>query len=138
MGNSQYHNPGIPMRSRALKPLDFFIIGISAVVTTLSAFAVYGDSRDAGQVIVQGEGATWVFPLEAEEKISISGPIGETVVEISGGRSRVLSSPCANQTCVAAGHLNRRGQWAACLPNRVFVYIEGTGDGDASLDSTTW
>jgi hypothetical protein len=126
------------MRLTLLKPLDFLIIGVSSVLTALSAFAAYGHSRDAGQVIVQGEGKSWVFPLEAEEQISVSGPIGETVVEISGGRSRVLSSPCANQTCVAAGHLDRRGQWAACLPNRVFVYIEGTGDGDASLDSTTW
>jgi hypothetical protein len=126
------------MRLNLLKPVDFLIIGVSSVLTAFSAFAVYGRSRDAAQVIVQGEGKTWVFPLDAEEKIGVSGPLGETVVEISGGRSRVLASPCANQTCVAAGHLNRRGQWTACLPNKVFVYIEGTGDGDASLDSTTW
>ena len=126
------------MRFRALKPLDFCIVGLSLLATALSALAVYGDSGDAGQALVQGAGATWVFPLDAEETVSVSGPLGETVVEISGGRIRVLSSPCANQTCVAAGHLDRRGQWTACLPNRVFVYIEGTGDGDALLDSTTW
>jgi hypothetical protein len=126
------------MRFSPLKPLDFLIIGVSSVLTALSAFAVYGRSRDAGQVIVRGEGKTWVFPLDAEEEIGVSGPLGETVVEIRGGRSRVLSSPCANQTCVAAGHLNRRGQWTACLPNRVFVYIGGTGDDDTALDSTTW
>ena len=126
------------MRFRALKPLDFCIVGLSLLVTALSALAVYGDSGDAGQALVQGAGATWVFPLDAEETVSVSGPLGETVVEISGGRIRVLSSPCANQTCVAAGHLDRRGQWTSCLPNRVFVYIEGTGDGDALLDSTTW
>jgi hypothetical protein len=126
------------MRLSPLKPLDFFIIAISVVLTALSAFAVYGYPRETGQVIVQGEGKTWVFPLDAEEETRVSGPLGETVVEIRGGRSRVLSSPCANQTCVAAGHLSRRGQWIACLPNRVFVYIEGTGDGDAIPDSTTW
>jgi hypothetical protein len=126
------------MRFNPLKPLDFFIIGISSVLTAFSAFAVYGHSREAGQVVVQGEGKTWVFPLDAEETIVVPGPLGETVVEISGGRSRALSSPCANQTCVAAGQIHRRGQWTACLPNKVFVYIEGTGDGDAILDSTTW
>jgi hypothetical protein len=126
------------MRFRALKPLDFCIVGLSVLATALSALAVYGDSGDAGQALVQGAGATWVFPLDAEETVSVSGPLGETVVEISGGRIRVLSSPCANQTCVAAGHLDRRGHWTACLPNRVFVYIEGTGDGDELLDSTTW
>jgi hypothetical protein len=124
------------MRFKAPRPLDFVIIGVSSVLTALVAFSVYGHSREAGQAIVRGEGKTWVFPLDAEERISVSGPLGETVVEISGGRSRVLSSPCANQTCVAAGYLNRRGQWSACLPNRVFVYIEGNDD--AGLDSTTW
>jgi hypothetical protein len=126
------------MRLNPLKPLDFFIIGISSVLTAALAFAVYGHSCDAGQVIVRGESRTWVFPLDAEEQVAVPGPLGETVVEISGGRSRVLSSPCANQTCVAAGHLNRQGQWTACLPNKVFVYIEGTGDDDTILDSTTW
>jgi hypothetical protein len=126
------------LRLNPFKPLDFLIIGAASVLTALSAFAVYGHSRDAGQVIVRGEGETWVFPLDAEERVGVAGPLGETVVEISGGRSRVLSSPCANQTCVAAGQLSRQGQWAACLPNKVFVYIEGTGDDDAILDSTTW
>jgi hypothetical protein len=126
------------MRLKLFKPLDFVIIGVSSVLTALLAFAVYGHPEDAGQVIVRGEEKTWVFPLDAEERIAVPGPLGETVVEISGGQVRALSSPCANQTCVAAGHLNRRGQWTACLPNRVFIYIEGTGDGDAVLDSTTW
>ena len=126
------------MRFGPLKPLDFLIIGVSSALTALSAVAVYGRSGGAGQAIIQGEGKTWVFPLNAEEKVSVSGPLGETVVELSGGRGRVLSSPCANQTCIAAGHLSRPGQWTACLPNKVFVYIEGTWDDDPILDSTTW
>jgi hypothetical protein len=126
------------MRLKFLKPLDFLIIGISSVLTALLAFSVYGRSQDAARVILRGEGKTWVFPLDAEERIRVPGPLGETVVEISGGRSRVLSSPCANQTCVAAGQVYRQGQWTACLPNRVFVYIEGSGEGDADLDSATW
>jgi hypothetical protein len=126
------------MRLGPLRPLDVLIIALSSGVTALSAAAVYGHERDSGQVIVQGEGKTWVFPLDAEETIAVAGPVGETVVEIRGMRSRVLSSPCANQTCVAAGYLDHQGQWTACLPNKVFVYIEGTGKDDGALDSTTW
>jgi hypothetical protein len=126
------------MRLGPLRPLDVLIIALSSAVAALSAVAVYGHARDSGQVIVQGEGKTWVFPLDADEKIAVPGPIGETVVEISGMRSRVLSSPCANQTCVAAGYLDHQGQWTACLPNKVFIYIEGTEKDDGSPDSTTW
>jgi hypothetical protein len=126
------------VRLNLLKPLDFFSIGLSAALIVLSAFMVYGRSRDASQVVVQGEGKTWVFPLDAEETLAVSGPIGDTVVEISGGRSRVRSSPCTNQTCVASGHIYRQGQWAACLPNKVFLCVEGIGNDAGVLDSTTW
>jgi hypothetical protein len=119
-----------------LKPLDFLVVILSIALTLGSAFMVYGGSRDAARVIIQGDGKTWIFPLDAEETLAIPGPIGDTVVEISGNRSRVLSSPCNNQTCVAAGHIHRQGQWTACLPNRVFLYIEGNED--ETLDGTTW
>ncbi|WP_010259540.1 NusG domain II-containing protein [Treponema primitia] len=121
-----------------LKPLDFAAILFSAALTVFSAFMVYGRPRDAAQVFIQGEGRTWVFPSDAEETVSIPGPVGDTVVEISGGRSRILSSPCNNQICVAAGHIHRQGQWVACLPNKVFLYIEGTGDENTELDSIAW
>jgi hypothetical protein len=126
------------VRLNLLRPLDFFSIGLSAALTVLSAFMVYGRPRDASRVIVQGETKTWVFPLDAEETLTVPGPIGDTVVEISGGRSRVRSSPCTNQTCVASGHIYRRGQWTACLPNKVFLYVEGIGNDTGVLDSTTW
>lgn len=126
------------MRLNLLKPLDFFSIGLSAALAVLSALMVYGRPRDASRVVVQGEGKTWVFPLDAEETLTVPGPIGDTMVEISGGRSRVLSSPCINQTCVASGHIHRQGQWTACLPNKVFLYVEGIGNDADVLDSTTW
>ncbi|AEF85761.1 conserved hypothetical protein [Treponema primitia ZAS-2] len=121
-----------------LKPLDFLALGFAAALTILSTFLVYGRPQEAAWVRVQGEGRIWVFPLDAEETLSIPGPIGDTVVEIRGQGSRVLSSPCANQTCVAAGRIHRQGQWSACLPNKVFIYIEGDGDENTLPDSTSW
>jgi hypothetical protein len=89
-------------------------------------------------VVIQGSGRTWVFPLEAEERIAVPGPLGETVVGIAGGRAMVLSSPCANQTCVAAGHIGRPGNWTACLPNKVLVLIEKKDENGApgAIDTT--
>jgi hypothetical protein len=125
-------------RTLFLKPLDFAALTLSAALTILAAFMVYGRPQDTAQVIIRSQSGSWVFPLDAEETLTVSGPIGDTVVEIRGGRSRILASPCNGQTCVAAGHIYRQGQWAACLPNTVFLYIEGTGDESTLLDSTTW
>jgi hypothetical protein len=94
-----------------------------------------------GELRVRGQDGVWVFPLDAEERIAVAGPLGDTVVELRGGEARVLSSPCANQTCVAAGAVHGRGQWIACLPNGVFLTLEnapGNKEEPDELDGATW
>jgi hypothetical protein len=61
------------------------------------------------------------------------------VVEIRGGRARIVSSPCVNQTCVAAGAVHSPGQWTACLPNRVMVSISGSNsEAEGAVDAASW
>jgi hypothetical protein len=120
-----------------LKPFDFFVIGAALFLTAYCAFAVYAQGRGNKRVLVRGSEESWIYPLDAEETVEVPGPLGITVVEIRDMRVHVLSSPCANQTCVASGHINSAGQWAACLPNKVFVMIEGAAD-EEGVDSGTW
>jgi hypothetical protein len=122
-----------------LKPLDYAVMALSLAVTLCAGWAVYAAPQADVRVRIQGPGGAWVFPLDAEERVAVAGPLGETVVEIHEGRARVLSSPCENQTCVAAGHIRRRGNWAACLPNRVIVSIEGRDGSDGEgPDAAAW
>jgi hypothetical protein len=118
------------------KPFDFAAIFLSLCLTIFSFVAVYAKPQKNTVVNIKGAGQTWVFPLEAEEMLPVHGPLGDTVVEISAGSVRVVSSPCANQTCVAAGHIHGQGRWVACLPNGVVVSIEGGDDG--GLDAAAW
>jgi hypothetical protein len=119
-----------------LKPLDIPVLLLSAALCIASGIMVYAVPRGKADVVIRGQDRAWVFPLDAEEIISVPGPLGETVVRIHGGNAAIMSSPCNNQTCVAAGHLSRQGQWAACLPNNVFLLIEGKGDNGA--DASAW
>ena len=122
-----------------LRPFDFLVAGIAILFTGYCAFTVYARPRDNGQVLVRSSGESWVYPLSTEETVEVPGPLGITVVEIRDMRVHVLSSPCANQTCVASGHINSGGQWVACLPNKVFVVIESEGSADdKGVDSATW
>ena len=109
-----------------IKPADILIIALTASLSFVIALRVY--SGDASQIVIRGQERIWIFPVDAEELVSASGPLGETRVKISGGRAAVISSPCGAQTCVAAGELHRSGQWTACLPNMVFIRIEGKDD----------
>ena len=116
-----------------MKPLDIPVITLAVILT----FFIGSSARQtsASRVVVKGQDKTWIFPLEAEELVTVTGSIGETVVEVHNGKTAIISSPCSGQTCVAAGKLHKNGQWTACLPNRVFILIEGTKGRDVDAAS---
>ncbi len=114
-----------------LKAFDIPAVALAAAVAVVSAVLVYGGGAGETRVIIESHGKTWVYPLDADEEVSVPGELGSTVVHIHGGKVAVESSPCANQTCVAAGAIDSNGQWIACLPNGVFVRIEGSSKNEA-------
>ncbi|MBN1630502.1 MAG: NusG domain II-containing protein [Thermoleophilia bacterium] len=112
------HRPG-------LKPLDWAAAALSLAAFVLSlALTAAGGGREA-VVVIEGPGRSWVYPLEAEVDVDVPGPLGVTHVHVGGGSAWVSDSPCTAKICVATGRVQRPGSWIACLPNRVFVRIEG-------------
>jgi hypothetical protein len=120
-----------------IKPLDLGIAFFSLCAVLASFYFVYAGAEGRGEVNLKGENGEWVFPLDAAETMVVSGPLGDTVVEIQSGRARIVSSPCMNQTCVSSGAVHAPGQWAACLPNRVMVYV-GEGKHEDDVDAAAW
>jgi hypothetical protein len=105
----------------------------------LSAFWVYGGQAGADYVFVSGDGGRWRYPLSSAETVCVTGPLGDTIVGISGGQARIVSSPCRNQLCVAAPPVRKRGQWIACLPNQVMTVVEGAVSASSDgVDAVVW
>ncbi|MDR2479428.1 MAG: NusG domain II-containing protein [Treponema sp.] len=131
-----------------VKPFDFCVIIPALGLTLAAVFFVYSGAEPEYTINLKGEGGEWIFSRSASETVSVSGPLGVTLVEIRNGAARVVSSPCANQTCIAAGSIRSYGQWAACLPNRVMLYIGGPAGGktpvsrnagsEADVDAGVW
>jgi hypothetical protein len=124
-----------------IRPLDIGITALALMAVLFSAIRVYTPGSGAARVVLEGDGRRWEFPLDAAETIAVSGPLGDTVVELRGKEARVISSPCVGQTCVAAGAIHNRGQWIACLPNQVMVSVWANGPpgkGESELDASSW
>ncbi|MCL2211130.1 MAG: NusG domain II-containing protein [Treponema sp.] len=119
-----------------LKLFDIIIILFVSILTFFSVYKVYIIPQDRLQALIRSRDGEWTFPVEAEETLDISGPLGITTVKLGKNKAWIESSPCDNQTCVAAGFITRNGQWAACLPNNVLLMIHGLGGGD--VDSVAW
>jgi len=120
-----------------IRILDVVAIIFSvAAVVVVSSFA-FGDGAEPTEVSIQSEDGEFLYALGQSRELDIAGPLGITHVEIDGDRVRVTSSPCRDKICIAAGWLELSGDWTACLPNRVFVRVEG-GRRDDGIDAQTY
>lgn len=120
-----------------LKILDLVVLASCAAAIAISAAFVYGGDHDAPRVVISGKGGEWVYPLDKDRQIEVAGPLGLTLVAIEGGAVHIEDSPCPNKTCIAAGAVRDPGQWLACLPNAVFVRVEG-GKKEATVDASVY
>jgi hypothetical protein len=118
-----------------LKPLDIVAIALSLAAVAAFAVGAYGGGVPA-QVVIEASGVRYRFPLSAEREERFAGPRGDTIVVMSGGTVRVVDSPCPDKLCVAQGAISRTGQFIACLPNRVSISLEGSGE--AAVDGTAF
>jgi hypothetical protein len=131
-----------------LRPLDYAVFIPALGIVAAAFFFAYAGTGGRLTVHLKGDDGEWVFPADAEETVRVAGPLGETVIVIGGGTAQVAASPCVNQLCVAAGAVRLRGQWAACLPNRVMLYVDGSGgvpgtvrresNNETGVDAAAW
>lgn len=118
------------MRGAGLKPLDWVAAALSSAVFALSLVLTASDGGRDAVVVIEGSGRSWAYPLEADVELDVRGPLGLTHVEVHGGTAWVSDSPCTEKICIAMGHISHTGSWIACLPNRVFVRVEGRKGGE--------
>jgi hypothetical protein len=120
-----------------MKVFDYSIVFLMLCVVTASFLLTWPGAGGGNTVYLKGENGEWVFPADAVETLHVSGPLGDTIIELNGSAVRITASPCLNQTCVASGAVHSPGQWAACLPNRVMLYVS-EGKTEDNVDAAAW
>jgi len=110
------------------------IIGVLAIAI-FSGFSIYGKQGTRLSVVIEAPSGSWIYDLKTDRTVKIPGALGNTTVEIAGGKARILDSPCPNKTCVAAAPLSRQGDWSACLPNKVILRVQGRDLRGEGLDA---
>ncbi len=120
-----------------LKLFDYIALLFSLLITVSAAVYVYAGSSGPLRVRIQTAERTYVYSLEEDRRVEVEGPLGTTYVEIHEGHAAIVKSPCPNKLCIQAGELHNNGDWSACMPNKVFVQIEG-GQKQDEVDVTTY
>ena len=121
------------MRKASLKLFDYIIILLSTAAIVFLSVQIYTSEPEAAVVKIDTADGTYLYPLDEDREIDVEGPIGHTHIIIKEEKAYISDSPCEDQLCVLMGGISEAGQWAACLPNRVFVSIEGGAD-DEEID----
>jgi len=112
-------------RRRRIHVADIVIIAASLCAVAAAALFATAGTSGAARLLVKTEAGEFVYPLDKDARIEAAGPLGITLIIVSGGAARITDSPCDNKTCIAMGEISRNGQWASCLPNRVFLNVSG-------------
>ena len=121
---------------KRLKWGDFLSLGIAMAVIGLLGVKAYGDTGGAPMVLIETDEGRWIYSLDEDRIVEVSGALGNMVVEIHGGTVAVLDAPCWDQICVQTRPLKAPRDWAACLPGRVFIHI--WGEEGAHLDDISF
>jgi len=107
------------------KPFDFLFIlaSLSAVVFSFLMLR-NGNSEKEARLIIDGGGKEFVYPLSENLELNIEGEIGISVIKIENGKAFFEDSPCPNRLCVEMAPVKENNDWAACMPNEVFIRVE--------------
>lgn len=109
---------------KAIKLLDILVFAIVVFFTLFSFLAIYSNRDEAFSVLIKSQEKEWIYPLDMDIDVDIPGKLGETKIRIKNNEVSIILSPCPHKTCVQASPLKKVGDWNACLPNQVFVYIK--------------
>lgn len=112
---------------KAIKLLDVLIFFVVVFFTMFLFLAIYSNKGESLIVVIKSQEKEWVYPLDMDVDIDVPGKLGETKVRIKNKEVSIVSSPCPHKTCIQSPALKKLGDWNACLPNQVFVYIKEKG-----------
>jgi len=105
---------------------DRFLLIIVMCILPVLYTRVWVGNTDANYLEIQaGNNPPVTEELFPDRTLHIHGPLGDSVIMISNGRIRFISSPCRGQVCVHTGWLQSTGDIAACLPNRISLTLLG-------------
>ena len=125
-------------RNNKIKFADILLILLFVVIIIYFSLNFFVKNKSpVKQVVIESSKNIWYYQLDKNKEINIEGNLGESTIKIQDGFVSFENSPCPNKLCVLSSAISKNGQWIACLPNGVFVRIEGE-DENTEVDGISY
>ena len=125
-------------RNNKIKFADILLILLFVVTIIYFSLNFFAKNKSpVKQVVIESGKNIWYYQLDKNKELKIEGNLGKSTIKIEDGFVFFENSPCPNKLCVQSSAITKNGEWIACLPNGVFVRIEGK-DESSELDGTSY
>lgn len=114
-------------QNKMLRADLLLILGLLILGGVLLAVSRGGESGSDASVVVVVDGVeTARYPLDKNGTFSLNG--GTNTLVIEDGYAWLSEAQCPDQLCVHMGRIHNSSGIIVCLPNRLYVTIEGVDD----------
>ena len=114
------------MERKLITKNDILLIALAGLVVVLFfVFKGFSQTDLVAEVYYDGEVVDTVNLGEKEEKKIFTGENDSVVIVSRDGKIYFENSPCPDKVCVKSGELNKNGDFASCLPEKVVIKISG-------------
>lgn len=113
------------------KSKDIIIIGIIIIFAVMLYFGIRPFAKNGQRAEILLEGKV-IKTLDLSKDAVYSPEDMDVMFEVKNGKARFVSSDCPDKICVNTGFIDKKGQTAVCLPNKLVLKITD-GDVDAVL-----
>ncbi|MCI5741160.1 MAG: NusG domain II-containing protein [Lachnospiraceae bacterium] len=109
---------------------DVIFLGILAILLLFIWFFGRNTGAEGSSVQVTIDGKVYgTYSLEENQTIPIEQE-GKTtnILQIEDGKAKMISADCPDQLCVHQSSIAKSKETIVCLPNKVVVEVQGSGD----------
>jgi len=108
---------------------DIILILVIIILALVFYFTyrALNDSKELVCKIYQDQELKYEIALDHSEEIIIDIDDDKIIIEIDKTGVYVKESSCKDKICVNQGKITRGGQIITCLPNKVYIKLEGKG-----------
>lgn len=117
-----------------MKKRDLILIAVLLIIAGASYGIVQLTSHSGDQVIVTVDKQKVIQePLSKNQELEVPLTNGENIIIIKNGKVAMKQADCPDQICVKHKAISKSGETIVCLPHKVVVEIQRTGDSDVDI-----
>lgn len=115
------------------------VVGIVVVIVLASSWLALfrhtqGDDGDLVALVHDGDGRTFLLPLDQDNRLDITTSYGTNVVVVQDGAIHMEEADCPNGTCLEATPLSSPGGQIICLPHHLWIEVVSAGSEGGQMD----